>query len=402
LTESDESRGWARALAGAVLGSATGISALLLYTNGLFVAGLAHDFGLTRTQFGLGVLLVTMAIAAANPLIGLAVDRFGPKRPAIVGMLMLSLGFAALGAFVHSVASYLLLQSIIAFFGAASGPVAYTKVIGATFDKRRGIALGITMMGMGCAAAVIPPFLAPTIASEGWRAGFYGLAAIPLIGALTTSVLIPGHAKLTAQSAASGLDSASSGTEDWTRSRTFWTMAAAFAVMSLSFAGFLPHFVPLLTDGGLTPIAAARIAGQIGLAVIASRLVVGWLMDRFFAPRIAVAICVIAASGCAVFIAQGIGAASLTAVSLGFAIGAELDLMGFLVARYFGLRQFGRIYGWLYCVFVFASGLGPLWVGAVRDAAGDYTIALAISAAGLIVACWGFLMLPRYERATTL
>jgi hypothetical protein len=71
--------------------------------------------------------------------------------------------------------------------------------------------------------------------------------------------------------------------------------------------------------------------------------------------------------------------------------------MGFLVARYFGLAQFGRIYGWLYGAFIFASGLGPLWVGALRDATGNYTLALEISVAGLLVACVGFLLLPRYE-----
>ena len=73
--------------------------------------------------------------------------------------------------------------------------------------------------------------------------------------------------------------------------------------------------------------------------------------------------------------------------------------MGFLVARYFGLREFGRIYGWLYGAFIFASGLGPLWVGALRDATGNYTLALEISTGGLILACVGFLMLPRYETA---
>ena len=86
----DPARGWPRSLSGAVLGSATGVSALLLYTNGLFVAGLTADFGLTRSQFGLGVLLVTMALACANPMVGWLVDRMGAKWPAVGGLLLLS------------------------------------------------------------------------------------------------------------------------------------------------------------------------------------------------------------------------------------------------------------------------------------------------------------------------
>jgi MFS family permease len=128
---------------------------------------------------------------------------------------------------------------------------------------------------------------------------------------------------------------------------------------------------------------------------------VGALLDRLFAPRIAIAICVIAAAGIVMFIANGISSASLTALALGMAMGAELDLMGYLVARYFGLAEFGRIYGWLYAAFIFGSGLGPLWIGAIRDTSGSYDLALVISAIGLMVACGAFLLLPRYQARTT-
>jgi MFS family permease len=393
--------GWGKILTGAVLGSASGVAALLLYTNGLFVTGLSQEFGLTRTQFGLGVLLVTLALAAANPVVGWAIDRFSVKMPAIAGLLLLSAGFVSLGAVVQSTGSYLLLQSLVAFVGAGSGTIAFTKIIGATFQKHRGIALGITMTGIGCSAAVLPPLLSEVIAAHGWRAGYFALALVPLFGALATAVLIP--RRLPLETPASGqprsASTRASGSGPWVRSRVFWIMAATFAIMSLSFAGLLPHFVPMLTDAGLSPVAAGRVAGEIGLAVIASRLLVGYLMDRTFAPGIAIGVCVIAAGGAVLFIANGTSSASLTAIALGVAIGSELDLMGFLIAKYFNLAEFGRVYGWLYCAFALGSGLGPLWVGALRDATGAYTLPLALCACGLIAACVGFLLLPRY-RAT--
>ena len=385
---------WTRSLPGAVIGSATGISALLFYTNGLFVAGLTQEFGLTRAQFGLGVLLVTIAVAAANPLVGWTIDRLGAKRPSIAGLILLSVGFILLGTFTHSVGSYFLLQVLLALLGAASGPIAYTKIIGDAFNKHRGVALGVTMTGIGLTAAVVPPVLAGVISEHGWRAGYYALALIPLFGAFVTGLLVPrwvGAGRVSpAPIKASGAGA------PWVRSRVFWILAATFAMMSLSFGGLLPHFVPMLGDGGIDPLAAGRIAGQIGLAVIASRLVVGFLLDRIFAPRIAIVICLVAAAGCVALLFNGISSASLTAIALGLALGAELDLMGFLVARYFGLAQFGKIYGWLYCAFIFASGFGPYWVGAVRDATGNYALALASSAVGLVLTCVGFLLLPRY------
>jgi MFS family permease len=392
----------ARSLAGAVIGSITGISALLLYTNGQFVAGLARDFGLTRVQFGFGVLLATMAIAAANPLVGWLVDRLGAKWPSIGGLVLLSAGFAALGTFTGSVSGYFLLQTLLGFIGAASGPIAYTKIIGAAFHERRGVALGITMMGIGLSGALVPPVLARIIEAHGWRGGYLALAVVPLVGALLTAFVLP-RANTIAQPGAgtAALPAAPSmevnaGPATWLRSRVFWILAAAFAAVSLSFAGLLPHFVPMLGDNGLDPVTAGAVAGRIGLAVIASRLLIGYLLDRVFAPRIAIAICLIAAVGITLFLVNGVGAASLTAIAMGIALGAELDLMGFLVARYFGLAQFGKIYGWLYGAFVFASGLGPLWVGAVRDASGSYTPALLVSASGLVFSSLVFLLLPRY------
>jgi cyanate permease len=180
------------------------------------------------------------------------------------------------------------------------------------------------------------------------------------------------------------------------RMPVFWMLCGTFAVMSLSFMGLVPHFVPMLGDAGVDPRTAGKLAGEIGLAVIASRMLVGLALDRVFAPRIAMLICLVAAAGNLVFLLRGVESASLTAIAMGLALGAELDLMGFLIARYFGLAQFGRIYGWLYFAFIFASGIGPLWVGAVRDATGSYSIALTGSVVGLLLSCGGFLMMPRY------
>lgn len=395
MTLADPAPGWQRSLAGAVVGCATGVSALLMYTNGLFVAGLAQDFGLTRVQFGFGVLLVTMTLAFANPVVGWLVDRVGAKWLSVAGLLLLSAGFATLGSFIHSIQGYYLLQMLVALAGAASGPIAYSKIVNETFVRHRGIALGITMTGIGLTAAAIPPVLAGIIADEGWRSGYHNLAFVPLLGTVLTAVLLPARHAAGSSRSAPVAQAAAAGS-DFLRTKAFWMLAGTFFVLSLSFMGLVPHLVPMLGDAGLDPRTAGRFAGQMGLAVIGSRMLVGLALDRVFAPRVALVTCVVAAAGNLVFLLQGVGAASITAIAMGIALGAELDLMGFLVARYFGLAQFGKIYGWLYFAFIFASGLGPLWVGAVRDGTGSYSLALVGSCVGLLVSCVGFLLMPRY------
>lgn len=395
---SASSPSWPRVLAGAVVGSATGISAVLLYTNGLFVAGLAQEFGLTRAQFGLGVLLVTISLAIANPFVGWLVDRFGARGLSVLGLLLLSAGFAALGHFTHSVASYLLLQMLLALLGAGCGPIAYTKLIGTTFTRHRGLALGLTMTGIGVGAALLPPLIARTIEADGWRAGYSALALVPLCGAVITALLLPRNDSRTASAQITSPVSVEG--RPWLASRTFWVLAATFSLMSFSFGGLLPHFVPMLLDMGLTPLQAAGIAGQIGLAVIASRLIVGLLLDRLPAPWIGIGICLIGASGGLILQQTGASHAGLAAIALGVALGAELDLLGFLVAHHFKLAQFGRIYGLQYGAFILGSGLGPLWVGAVRDVSGSYAPALLVSSAGLLLTCVGFMALPAYRRSS--
>src|SRR5690606_1198817 len=182
-----------------------------------------------------------------------------------------------LGTYIESVNSYFLLQALLAFIGAASGPIAFSKIVNETFDRHRGIALGVTMTGIGIAAAVIPPVLAGIIADHGWRSGYYHLALVPLAGAVLAALLLPArHARGSLQEtrAAPARVAAAPPDNAWLRTPVFWMLAGTFAVMSLAFAGLLPHFVPLMTDGGIDARTAGKISGQLGLAVIFSRMLV--------------------------------------------------------------------------------------------------------------------------------
>jgi hypothetical protein len=79
-------------------------------------------------------------------------------------------------------------------------------------------------------------------------------------------------------------------------------------------------------------------------------------------------------------------------------VGAEVDLIGYLVARYFGIHAYGQIYGRQYATFLIATGLSPVILGAVRDVTGSYTGSLFTAAVFMVVSAALFAKLPKFEQ----
>ena len=153
----------------------------------------------------------------------------------------------------------------------------------------------------------------------------------------------------------------------------------------------------MLTDSGLTSRGSGHVAGLLGIAVILGRALTGVLVDRVFAPRVGCAAFAAAACGCR-FLAMGdVRWAGLGAALVGLAMGAEIDLVSYLVARYFGLRAYGSIYGSLYTVFMVGTSIGPVIAGAAFDHFGNYhsgfaTLGLALGLAA--AASWWLAPFP--------
>ena len=174
-------------------------------------------------------------------------------------------------------------------------------------------------------------------------------------------------------------------------------MAAIFC-LSLGLGGLMIHFVPILVEIGFTTKAAAKIAGVIGIAVVLGRILVGFAVDRIFAPRVAIAILFACISGVLALALFGSAVAVPAAFVIGFSVGAEVDLIGYLVARYFGIHAYGQIYGRQYSSFLIATGLSPVILGAIRDATGSYTASLFTAVAFMVVSATLFAKLPKFDQ----
>jgi MFS family permease len=374
---------------GAALGVGLGIAGLLTYNSGLFVEGLAKAIGLSRTAYGAAFFGSTVALALAMPFVGRAVDRYGARLTAMVGAVALALGFAALSQ-VQSVAGYLAVMVLLGLFAAPSAPVPFTRAVAGAFRRARGLALGFTQVGIGLAAALVPPLVAGQIAQAGWRHGFWMLAGIAALGLLPALLAMPGRER-------DGGAAARDGEREFPairRSRLYLVQLAAFAAMALAFTGMLAHFVPMLRDAGLSIQRAGALAGAIGMSVIVTRVIVGWLADRMEAAWLGAASCAACAAGCLGLALGGVDFAPVGAIALGAAMGAEADLIAILTARHFPLTTYGRAYSLQYGAFTVAGGVSPLWIGFLADQTGDYRLPLLVCAAALLVPIALFLRLP--------
>ena len=395
-TGSEFSRHWLLVLVCAV-GIGVGVSSLPFYTQGLFIEAWIADFGWTRAQASLGILGSTLALAAVLPFIGSIVDRYGLVTPVMISLLGLSLAYVLLGMFVQSIATFVILAMLQAILGSASSPLAYTRAINAVFNKQRGLALGVALSGAGVAATFGPTLISNAIDAFGWRGAYYAMALFTLVvGAVIVLVL----SRLNGAKTEASIDMEAANRDFLVAkaSRTYWTIMAAIFCLSLGLGGLMIHFVPILLDVGFTTNAAVKIAGVIGIAVVLGRLLVGFAVDRIFAPRVAIAILLACISGVLALALLGSVVAVPAAFVIGFSVGAEVDLIGYLVARYFGMHAYGQIYGRQYSTFLIATGLSPVILGAVRDATGTYTASLFTAAAFMIISAALFAKLPKFEQ----
>lgn len=156
--------------------------------------------------------------------------------------------------------------------------------------------------------------------------------------------------------------------------------------------------IAMLQDAGLTALRAAHIASLIGIGVIAARLTIGYAMDRLFAPAVGACVLLLTAAGCWLLATAGPGVAAGAALLIGFAMGAEVDLIAYLISRYFGLKHFGAINGCGYAAYNMGAAVSPFLIGRLFSITGSYTLALEITSGLCAMAAGSLLTLGRYPK----
>jgi len=397
LTEFDGGYyGW-RVVLAACFGVMAGFGSLFVYTFSVFVKPLAASFGWSREAISTGFAIAAVALGVASPVLGRWIDRYGPRRIILVCMTVYAGGIASLSLLHLGLWQFYLTCFVLGAVGNGAAHLAYSRSISTWFESRLGTALAFVMLGAGLGAMILPPVAQAIVTGSSWRAAYGALGGIAFLLGLPLSWRYirerGAHAEKSALVVHEGMT--------WQRglgSLMFWIVTGILVVSSISMNGAITHLSALLTDRGLSAGRAALCASILGGSSVVGRIVVGWLLDRFFGPYVAFAVNGITALGIfALARADSFVAGAIAAALIGIGAGGEAAITPYLLTRYFGLRAFSTLYGFTWTFYAAAGAVGPVILGHAYDATGSYTSLLVILAAALGLMALTNFLLPRYS-----
>lgn len=356
------------------------ISVIHVYSMGPYLEPLQQEFGWTRAQASLGITITNVINAIFCIPVGMLVDRLGPRLIGLIGTLLIAAAYALLGTATGSIGNWIALWCIVAFGVPWVQSMIWTSAVASRFEISRGLAFAVTLSGASMGAAIFPLLATWLISSHGWRVAFtatggiWVLLVFPVLclcfrGARDqgreTRVARPDTANaLTGLSLSEGL-----------RLPAFYQLLTAGCLFAFTIIGIVVHFVPILTDRGTAPLAAAGVASLIGLFAIAGRLGTGLLLDRFPGHLVGASVFLLANLACVLLLLDSTYAAghAVAAAIVGLTLGAEVDVIAYLATRHFGLRNFGGLFGGLVAALALGAAFGPLAAAAIFDRHDSYT-----------------------------
>jgi MFS family permease len=383
--------GWKVVLA-AMLGVAFNGSNILLYTIGALAPQLSQEFGWSHGSIQLASLFTIGTIVLSLPIAGYLSDKYGVRR-----MTLSSIALTSFCIFLHSFLSgsivvFYLLASLTALAFVGGLPLTWTKMVTSWFDRRLGLALGLTLLGTGMGGAVLKPTTAALIAEFGWRGAYIGLAIIPLIVVLPLVLawFKEPREKVVASHSHDG-DIAPVEThitfnqalKDW----RFWAIAIAYIPIGFAVAGLITNMEVILASGGADAGLIVTAGTTFGVSVVIGRIIGGYLLDKYN-PGIVGATLIMSLSVSFILLAEPGLSVSMTLLAImlaGFGTGVEFDVLSYLIHRIFGREHYAKIFGSVMALLYIGSAFGPVLFGATYDGYGNFTPVLIPVAIGVFV-----------------
>lgn len=391
----DEWRGGIKPLIAASLATGSSLG-LFAYTNSVFAPHLIKEFGWSRAQFSLiaVTMLLTLPILL---LVGRLADRFGVRKVSLVGVLLMPLAFIGYSLMQGSFTMYLVIFTAILMIGSMTGPLVFSRLIAANFERAQGLALTV----INCTPAVIAIPLAPalnlSIEAIGWRATYLALGGFVFVCGLIAVLLV--KEDQLAQSPVAIPEKPRAAREDYgiiLRSRLFWVIVFGFFFCMLQTQLHSSQMNLMLIENDLTMQMAANVVSVYALGTLLGRIICGITLDLYSTRAVTVISMGLPAFG---FLLLASDMNSLPVISfamflVGLSVGAESDLICYLVSRYFKLRIYGTTLGLVHTTTFLSSATGGLAIGLTLMVSNSYVPFLYISAGSILVGSLLFLMLP--------
>lgn len=364
------------------------IGSAMMYSLGAFVAPIEEEFGWSRAQISLGLTVTTLAGAALAPFSGMMLDRWGPRRIALPGAIVALGTIAMLSLATNSIAVWLGLWLLLSLGAIGVTPTIWTMAVASNFDKARGLAMAVALCGSSVAAVIMPILATWLIDTYGWRSAFpmisliVGIALWPILFFFLRSKAddtanARGRAAVKQAPAGPGVQNV----RDAVLSLQFIKLALAAFIFTACAIGLVSNLIPVMSSLDFSRGEAAAIAGLLGLASFAGRLITGYLIDRYDSNMIAGALVSFPVISCVILLnAHGDPVlAALAVVILGLSLGAEVDVVAYLAAEKFGTARFGTIFGFIASSWYLATAIGPVLISLVYDLTGTYNMALYVA-----------------------
>ena len=405
------SRGW-RILILAFFGVATSAAVLPLYGFGALVVPLQDAFGWQRSDIMATTSFSTFGSIFSAQLAGWLNRSYGIRPVAMlsfVGLFGVFILLSQIDKFGHSIWWLYAFFMLITFAGVGTLQVTWTQLVNLWFEKNRGFALAIILSGSGFIGVVLPYLITSVIDIWSWRAGFILLAVLPLVITMPLAYFWlvaspyskPDKQAIPADSTAESVEiismpgfSFAEGIRSW----RYWVINFSMVMVAAAIMVILINAVPMIIDKGYSAIEASQLFSVFGVSLVVGRLTVGYLVDRLWAPGVACVVILLSALGC-YLLGSEVSSSLLLIISIslvGVGAGAEFDIAAFLIARYFGMRDYARLFGLQMGVIGAGICLAPTAVAVLYEQTGTYDIVLSVNVALLVIGSFILVTLGKY------
>jgi MFS family permease len=372
-------------------------------SNGAYISSLEHEFGWTRAEVSSAFSVYAIPGILLAPPVGVILDKWGARRVALPGALLVGLSWALFSTLNGSLAYWLFLWLLLASASQLIMMMVWSAAVSNNFAASRGLALSIMMMGNGLTTVVAPILSNFLIEHYGWRTAYLveGLGWGGLVAGVGYFMLNDRRERRPDEIARPAVaDQPGYSVPEGIRSPGFIKIALAVFLASLLNMALMIHLIPVLGEDGLSRDTAVWVTGSLGVSMIAGKILNGVVTDHMPAKYLAACWVALPAVAC-VMLLQPTGSVMQRAVAanlFGAAAGAQMPVFMYVATRYFGLRNFGTLFGMITSGIAIATAIGPFTAGYLHDLAGSYAPLLIAGIPLSLLASLVVLSLGRYPQ----